>query len=159
MVWYEGPPMTSGCKVGVLIPELLGTLCGCPWRCLWAAFWEFFPIPLCDVAGLVTEDHHSTQGFDLIVIFGSFCHTNWFWNQNFGTKLLQEKACCFCIVSIFLMYADITFWPQVEKLLLKVALLWCVGETQDPELEWFGAEVCFIHTKLMSRLDVSTMIS
>jgi len=68
--------MTSGCKVGVLIPELLGTLCGCPWRCLWAAFWEFFPIPLCGVAGLVTEDHHSTQGFDLIVIFGSFCHTN-----------------------------------------------------------------------------------
>ena len=64
--------MTSGCKVGVLIPELLGTLCGCPRRCLWAAFWELFPIPLCDVAGLVTEDHHSTQGFDLIVIFGSF---------------------------------------------------------------------------------------
>ncbi len=107
MVWYKGPPMTSGCKVGVLIPELLGTLCGCPWRCLLAAFWEFFPIPLCDVAGLVTEDQHSTQGFDLIVIFGWFCHTNWFWNQNFGTTLLPEKACCFCIVSIFLMYADI----------------------------------------------------
>ena len=66
--------MTSGCKVGVLIPELLGTLCGCPRRCLWAVFWELIPIPLCDVAGLVTEDHHSTQGFDLIVIFGSFCH-------------------------------------------------------------------------------------
>ena len=109
MVWYGDPPMTSGCKVGVLIPDLLGTLCGCPWRCLWAAFWKWFPLPLCDVVGLVTEDHHSTQGFDLIVIFGSFCHTNWFWNQNSGTTLLQEKACCFCIVSIFLMYADIIF--------------------------------------------------
>ena len=67
--------MTSGCKVGVLIPELLGTLCGCPRRCLWAAFWELFSIPLCDVAGLVSEDHHSTQGFVLIVILGSFSDT------------------------------------------------------------------------------------
>ena len=50
--------MTSGCKVGVLIPELLGTLCGCPWRCLWAAFWEFFPIPLCGVAGLVPRQSY-----------------------------------------------------------------------------------------------------
>ena len=35
----------------------------------------FFLSPLCGVVGLVTEDHHSTQGCLLIVIFGFESHT------------------------------------------------------------------------------------
>ena len=48
---------------------------------------------------------------DLWIIFW---HTNWFWNQNSGTTLLQEKTCCFCIVSIFLMYADIYIYILIN---------------------------------------------
>ena len=86
--------------MGVLIPETwhplrlpvalsVGTAI-CLLRKLYTSVW-------CGagVAGLVTEDHHSTRGRSLFVIFGSETQTDMFWNQNFGTKLLQEKHAAF----------------------------------------------------------------
>ena len=68
--------MTSGCKVGVLIPERGGTLCGCLWRCLRAAFCEYFSFSPCATwwgwLQRITTPH---GGCHLIVIFGFESHT------------------------------------------------------------------------------------
>ncbi len=80
--------MTSGCKVGVLIPEPLGTLCGCLWR-----MFSLYPVRRGWVGYRGSPLH--TGVLLTNVIFGSESHTNMFWNQNLGTTLLQEKHAAF----------------------------------------------------------------
>ena len=55
--------MISGCKVGVLIPDRGATFAAAFGAVLGQRAGMFFLSPLCDVVGLVTQDHHSTLGF------------------------------------------------------------------------------------------------